>query len=298
MARALVLGAAAVDTIALVDAFPSADMIVAAQNVTHTAGGSTANIAVALARLGVFSAFLGCVGDDADGALIKSAFLDEGVDTAGLLTTCGTRTASVFILVNPCGERVMVALGGESIYTCPAQLNGVNYEAELLYIGEAFPDVGLMAAEGVHARGGKVAFGPGGVMCGYGTDSLLPLIAAADTMFVSRPELSLLTGENTVKSGANRLLSLGAGAVVVTEGSSGASLHTREESVFVPSERVEAVKDTTGAGDSFTAAYLYAELNGYPVERRLRFAHTCAAFTIQNIGARTSPRRGELPRFA
>ena len=64
MARVLVLGAAAVDTVVRVPAFPKTDDIVFPEEVLRVPGGSAANVAVALARLGTEVSFLGTVGAD------------------------------------------------------------------------------------------------------------------------------------------------------------------------------------------------------------------------------------------
>ena len=294
MTRAFVLGAAAVDTLAYVDAFPGPDMIVGAEKVLRAPGGSSANVAVALSRLGVPTGFLGCVGDDADGALTREALLQEGVDVSGLKTVAGGRTNAVFITVDKNGARVMVALGGESVYTEAAQLDGLSLAGDLLYIGEAFSEVGTIAAQRMHAAGGQVAFGPGGVMCGYGLDALLPLIKAADLLFVSAPELRLLSGAQDTARGAEILLGAGAGALVLTQGSAGASYITRDETVFAPSKKAARIVDTTGAGDAFTAAFLAARLGGKAPKTCLTFAHRCAAYAIGFSGARTSPHRRDI----
>ncbi|MGI5854195.1 MAG: carbohydrate kinase family protein, partial [Bacillota bacterium] len=85
MTRIAVLGAAAVDTIVKVDQFPAADEIVFAQSLEKYPGGSTANVAVGLKRLGLETAFLGKAGGDTEGRIIKADFEKEGVDTSYLI---------------------------------------------------------------------------------------------------------------------------------------------------------------------------------------------------------------------
>jgi len=293
MSRILVLGAAAMDTFARVRSFPKTDDIVSAEAVLRTPGGSAANVAVALARLGADVSFLGAVGPDADGDAIAAAFEAERVDTNGLLRVPGGRTAGTFIAVDVNGERIMFSLGGDAVYTDVSQLGGVDFSADAVYIAEAFPDVGVEAASRVRENGGRVFFAPGGVMCGYGLNELKPLIRICDTMIISIPELTTLTGRTDVRSGAEALFSAGARELVVTQGSHGAGIYARRGFVFAPALSAKVV-DTTGAGDAFAAAYLFSELRGDAPKARLAFANRCAAFAVSRAGARTSPRADEI----
>ncbi|HWQ58181.1 MAG TPA: PfkB family carbohydrate kinase [Clostridia bacterium] len=295
MARVLVLGAAAMDTVARVKAFPKTDDIVFPDEIVRVPGGSAANVAVALARLGAAVSFLGTVGTDADGEAIARAFHDERVNTAHLLRLPNGRTAGAFIAVDQNGERIMYSLGGDALYSDVSLLDGIDFTAGALYIAEAFSEVGMEAARRVHACGGRVYFAPGGVMCGYGLGGIRPLVEVCDTMIVSMPELIKLTGATEAEIGSAVLLGAGAKAVVVTQGARGAGLYTDAGSIFAAG--VPAVPlDTTGAGDAFAAAYLFSELRGSEPGARLAFANRCAAFAVGRFGARTSPRLHEIDR--
>ena len=293
MPRVLVLGAAAMDTLVRVREFPQTDGIVYPEEVLRLPGGSAANVAVALCRLGANVTFLGTVGADADGAAIRQAFLDEGADVSGLLALSGGRSAGAFIAVNANGERIMYSLGGDAVYTDVSQLDSVDFACGALYIAEAFTEVGAEAARRAKAHGAKVFFAPGGVMCGFGLNELLPLVQAADTVLLSEPELELLTGKKDAKFGADVLFASGAKAVAVTQGARGASLFLPGGFVFAPAEKASVV-DTTGAGDAFAGAYLFAELRGDAPQKRLAFASRCAAYAISRVGARTSPHLSEI----
>lgn len=293
MPRVLVLGAAAMDTIARVREFPQTDGIVYPEEVLRLPGGSAANVAVALARLGAEVSFLGTVGADADGETIRQSFLGEGVDVSALVALPCGRTAGAFIAVNANGERVMYSLGGDAVYTDVSQLDGADFACGALYIAEAFTQVGLEAAKRARAHGAKIFFAPGGVLCGFGLAELLPLVRAADTLLLSEPELALLTGKTNAKSGADDLFASGAKAVAVTQGARGASLFLPEGFFSVPAEKANVV-DTTGAGDAFAGAYLFSELRGDAPKARLAFAGRCAAYACGRVGARTSPHLSEV----
>lgn len=282
------MGAAAMDTIVKVKEFPGLDSIAAPLKVLRTPGGSTANVAVGLARLGNSCEFLGCCGEDGDGSLLKASFIEEGVGVSGLLSHPDWRTPGAFIAVNSEGERIMYSLGGDALYTNPLQLNSSDLSAsDAVYIGEAFSEVAVEAAARVHSAGGKVFFGPGGVMCSFGLDELTPVIACCDTLFLSRSELTQLTGDD-IDHGAEKLLSIGAKAVVITDGGNGAHRYTHEGRASAPALKVTPV-DTTGAGDAFTSAFIHSELSGSPPENSLQFACKAAAYAITRTGGRCSP---------
>ncbi len=282
------MGAAAMDTIVKVEEFPGLDSIAAPLEVLRTPGGSTANVAVGLSRLGNSCEFLGCCGEDTDGKLLKDSFIEEGVGIAGLLSQPDWRTPGAFIAVNPAGERIMYSLGGDALYTEPSQLNGSDLaSADAMYIGEAFSEVAAEAAARIHSAGGKVFFGPGGVMCSFGLEELAPIIACCDVLFLSRSELAQLT-EGDIDSGAEKLLSMGAKSLVVTDGSKGAHHFTSEEHISVSALKVTPV-DTTGAGDAFTAAFIHSTLSGMAPEAALQFACKAAAYAITKTGGRCSP---------
>jgi len=271
-----------------VENFPELDSIVSPLEVLRTPGGSSANVAVGIARMGNQAEFLGCCGDDSDGKLLKDSFIEESVGTSGMLSDPAWRTPCTFIAVNKKGERVMYSLGGDALYTDPSQLSGIDFsDAAAIYIGEAFSSVGVEAAKQVHNAGGKVFFGPGGVMCSFGLEELTPIIACCDTMFLSHSELTQLTGKD-LDEGADQLLALGAKAVVVTDGSRGAHRYTNEYRASASAYKVTPV-DTTGAGDAFTSAFIHSELTGAEPEDSLQFACKAAAYAITKTGGRCSP---------
>ena len=82
--QAVCVGVITIDTIALVDKYPSADERVSAQEIARAGGGPAAVAAVALSRLGIKSAIVGTIGDDADGKEVLRIFEKEGVDTSGI----------------------------------------------------------------------------------------------------------------------------------------------------------------------------------------------------------------------
>jgi len=288
MAKWVAMGAAAVDTVVKVSHLPKPDEIVYPESINCYPGGSSANVAVGLRRLGDSVTFLGKIGDDESGKIICESFQTDGVITEYLKLENGKRSGGAFVAVDTNGERVIYSLGGTTLYESWDELDVDAFDGmEGLYIGETFSEVGCKAALLAKEKKVPVFFGPGGIMCSYGREYLSSILQATDYLLVNLPEAFSLSGCQTKESAIRCLLDTGVKDVVLTEGKNGAGCYCRENSYFVPAYSVRAV-DTTGAGDAFTAGFLNGTLRGWPVERSLRFGSACAAAAIQKTGARSS----------
>lgn len=159
----VVLGDAAVDWVAPVDELPRRDDIVVAHSCQRFPGGSAANVAVGLARLGHRVSFIGKLGDDENGQLLLAAFEEEGVDTQGVIVRPDCTTSSCFIAVDGTGDRMIVALPRNSFIEHPNELDLEKLEqAQAVYIGPAYSDVAQVAARVARRGGGTVFYAPGG----------------------------------------------------------------------------------------------------------------------------------------
>ena len=288
MAKWITMGAAAVDTIVKVPHLPKADEIVYPLSIEQYPGGSTANIAVGLSRLGETVSFFGKAGDDANGKVIVDSFQQDGVDTASLKIEPGNASGGAFIAVDSDGERVIYSLGGNTLYETWSEIDPATFEGvEGLYIGETFDEVGVEAAKLAHKHGATVFFGPGGIMCSYGLEYLGVVLAETDYLLVNLPEALMLSGRETKEEAIETLLNAGAKNLILTEGKHGAGCYSKESRCHAPAFPVKAV-DTTGAGDTFTAGFLHAMSLGWETRQALRFAAACAATAVQSVGARSS----------
>jgi ribokinase len=288
MAKWITMGAAAVDTIVKVPHLPKADEIVYPLSIEQYPGGSTANIAVGLSRLGETVSFFGKAGDDANGKVIVDSFHTDGVDTANLKIEAGNASGGAFIAVDEEGERVIYSLGGNTLYERWDEIDPASFEGvQGLYIGETFDEVGVEAAKLAHKHGATVFFGPGGIMCSYGLEYLGVVLEHTDYLLVNLPEAKMLSGCDTKEAAIETLLNAGAKNLILTEGKHGSGCYSKEGSLTAPAFPVKAV-DTTGAGDTFTAGLLHGFSEGMAIEEALRFAAACAAEAVQHVGARSS----------
>ena len=95
--QAVCVGVVTIDTVALVDKYPSEDERVLAREITRGGGGPAAVAAVALSRQGIKTAIIGTIGDDADGKEVLRIFEKEGIDTSGISIGSTPTAGSVIV---------------------------------------------------------------------------------------------------------------------------------------------------------------------------------------------------------
>ena len=312
------LGACAIDMMFTVDRLPEPDeMVFAEGEVGFFPGGSTANIAAGISRLGYQSRFVGRAGDDENGRRLRQAFESDGVDVRWLSEIKGGRSAQTIIAVDRTGQRVIYSLGGEAILQKPHEFSDRAMEnGKALYIGEVLPDVALEAIRVARRHGAIIIYGPGGGISWMDKAMLIGLIKLCDYVVLSRGELGSVTSCSSHTEGAGRLLECGVGNVVVTLGSEGSECYSRGNiSVTLGSEGSEChssggdscrhrvlrapafsvpdVIDTTGAGDSFASGFITGLLEGMDMAECLVRGNACAALAIRKVGAREAMPTGE-----
>ncbi len=246
-------------------------------------GGAPANVAVAAARLGVESSFVGVVGRELFGDFILRSLGAEGVDVSGV-RRCEppTRTSLAFVEITEPGDRSFTFYRSD-----PAadELLSPEDVPENLLDGASSLSFGSMpllaeparsavqeAVRRAARRGVPVAFDVNLRIHLWkdvpaAREAILPLLGASRIVKLSDDELEPLFGTGNAEEAAEAVLGLGAALVFVTSGPRGAFYATKGFSGSVPAFRVRAV-DPTGAGDAFFAAAL-CRLSGEGLEDRM-----------------------------
>ena len=294
----VVLGAAAVDFIARVDRLPGSDEIVFAKEYARYAGGSGANIAAGLVKLGRTVAFLGKMGDDEAGGWLLKNMNDSGIDTQAMEIVKGGKSASCFIALDDQGNRVIYALGGAALLENVDELDLPRVsESRLFCIGDATIPVAAAAAEAARNKEIPVFFIPGGLMITLGLKELSPIMQNTSVLVVSRNEANLLIGDCSPSEAGLALREAGPEIVVVTLGADGAIFVGDNGTEKVPAQDTTVV-DTTGAGDAFTAGLIHAYLDDCGWSEALEMGCAVSAMKISHLGATGGlPNKKELERF-
>ncbi|MCA1644568.1 MAG: PfkB family carbohydrate kinase [Chloroflexi bacterium] len=297
------LGEVLVDFVALDGALP----LTQATTFRRAAGGAPANVAVALARLGTPSTFLGKVGGDAFGRFLQQTLADEGVDIRGLVEDVVARTPLAFVGSDGKGGRSFVFYHAGMAHTLlrPEEVNremivhaAVFHFGSVTLAAEPSREATLTAARCARQHNCLVSFDPNVRLELWDSprrarDSIVDSLEMVDVVKVSGDELEFLTGTPDPAEACHRLREYGPSLAVVTLGADGCQYESVVSSGHVPSVHVESV-DTLGAGDAFVAGLL-AGLSAQPAAvmlrdeqalgAALRFANAVGAFTTTQYGA-------------
>ena len=269
-------------------------------------GGAPANLAVAAARLGARTAFIGRVGNDSFGDYLKRCLAENGVDVRGMSVDEKARTTLAVVALDERGERTFSfyrdpsADVNRSMEHVPMELLGgtkVLHFGSVSLTAEPSRTATLEAAKTAKASGAIVSYDPNYRASLWPDEETavrnmtepLPLV---DILKVSDEELPLLTGCTDPEKGSARLAEKGVRLVLVTLGAHGAFYRFDGHTGHVPGVPCQ-VGDTNGSGDTFFGAALSQlvkldsldQLTVPELERILAFANKAASITTSRHGA-------------
>lgn len=287
-------GGVDVDLVMDVDALPGHGEKVMGRFVGRLPGGTVANFACAAARLGLDVASLSSVGDDEAGDMVMKDFESYGVATDFVRVRPGVETHFTVILIEPSGERSIVVVPMfEETYE-DDYLQTVIPQARAFYTMPNDPDLFVRMARIARAHGVLVMIDVESTV-GLDRPALEEVLSWVDVASFNESGITTCAGEPPTPQGARRLLAYGPQTVVVTLGARGALAVSAQEEAHEPALQT-TVRDTTGAGDTFNAAFLAAivrdsaDLYSEPLTERLAYANAAAALAVSGLGP-----RGRLP---
>jgi sugar/nucleoside kinase (ribokinase family) len=218
-------------------------------------GGQVPTALVALQRWGLCTAYVGSFGDDAGGALSRTALADEGVELSASVIRTGTRQqVSVILIDEVSGERSVL-----SEHVPELILRADELPRETLVDGSVLlMDAVDMPTAVAAARAAKDQ----GILTVLDTDApaagIDALLGLTDVLIVAAEFPGQLTGSSDLRAALRH---------------------------YVPAFRVPVV-DSTGAGDIFHAGSIYGLLQAWPIPEVMRFAAAAAALKCEKLGGR------------
>jgi len=261
----------------------------------EASGGSAANTVAGVASLGLNAGFIGQLGDDQLGQIFGHDIRSLGVafhtpPRAGI-----GATGTCLILVTPDAQRTMNTFLGaaqqlepEAVDTAQIADSAILYLEGYLWDPEG-PRAAMMKAMDVAREAGtKVAFTlSDGFVVDRHRDDLMRLLndGRIDILFANQVEAESLVQTANVEQAVAALRDK-VETLVVTRHEHGALATRGGERADCPAAPINALVDTTGAGDLFAAGFLAGEARGAGLERSLRLGAICAAEVIQHYGAR------------
>ncbi len=277
------------------------------------AGGAPANVAVAAARLGLRSAFIGAVGRDEFGYFLREELQRNGVDVQGLFLSGLGSTPLAFVSLKESADRDFMFYWRDTadqfVRSQDFRLDQVRscrifHYGSISLIHPAMRRATRAALRAAESSGVFVSCDPNLRLNLWASPSqarrtILATVACADLVKINDEELSFLTGTSDIFKGLQSLSHTTDAALLVTCGPQGAAYRWRKAEGYVEGFKVAAV-DGTGAGDGFVAGFL-SRLLGSPKDlKKLKpDAHTLSGWVryANAVGALSTTKRGAIPAF-
>ncbi|MBR3751997.1 MAG: carbohydrate kinase family protein [Ruminiclostridium sp.] len=246
-------------------------------------GGCSINMAATIHNLGGQAYIATCIGEDAVGQTILDHLEQHGLSRRLVHTVAGT-SGSCIVFSEPEGERTFLthkgaecvftpALAQDLLMTAPAWAGVTGY-----YLLGDHPEDIMSCLEGMHRGGTRFLFDPSPLVTDIAPDILARMVQISAILTPNGAELAPFGGAEGLRD------LIGAGkTIILTRGAEGGTVYTPAGDFDYASAPC-TVADTTGAGDSFSGALLYAMTEGWPMEVAIDLAARCAARTCEING--------------
>ena len=261
--------------------------------VTISFGGDALNEAVVLSRFGKRVQWLSKVGDDDAGRQILNYATANGMDISSMKIDPNLSTGVTVVLIDAQGERRFLTNPHSTLRKLSAEdiLPHVDSMADIVSFASMFIstllDVPAMEKlfRRIKASGRTLAVDMKFPKHGETLSDLVELLPNVDYFFPNEFELAALTGSDDTYKNISTLLDCGLKCAVVKRGDKGCLIAQKNQLIEIPACPVEKIIDTTGAGDSFAAGFLFALSEGWSLEDCGRFACATASCSVEQVGA-------------
>ena len=277
------VGANSVDFVTVLPAHPQPQGPFAKMRIRrHTicCGGQTATAMVTCASLGLRTKYVGATGTDENGRRIREELARRHIDTSGVVVKEAANQFAFILLDETTGERIVLWDRDERLALHEHEMPpDALVGARVVHVDDADDGAAIRAARLARESGSIVTSDVDRL-----TDRAEELIAEVTyPIFAEHVPLGL-TGTSDAESALRKLRRRFGQCLCVTLGARGAIALDGDRLCYSPGFEVRTV-DTTGAGDVFRGGFIFATLQGWPVDRALRFANAAAAVSCTRLGA-------------
>lgn len=259
---------------------------VAIDKVEYHVGGSGVNAAVAFARYGHETIFIGNIARDIGGEAILHCFDEENIDSSYAISATGTTATRVLLVDAKTGERTELNFEGVAKTAkniSPKDLDDI--EPDWIYLGGLGGDMHkiLEIVEKAHKIGAKVMWNPSSAELKH-PKKVIGLLGDVDVLLVNKSEASQLA-PGVILTELLARLSNYCQTVLITDGIMGAIATDHQETYRLGVYEQGQIKDINGAGDAFGSGFLakFADTEDFP--EALKYASANAAKVAQKFGA-------------
>lgn len=276
------IGSAVFDVLMTTNGFPKEDKKMEGIETKTQGGGPCATALVAMSKLGVSSSYMGTLGDDMYGKIMKEQFERFGVETSHIRTIEGAISFHSVILLN-LQNSSRTCVWNRGTVASPSE-EDIDLEtlknAKVLHLDGHQLETAIYAAKKAREYGVEVSLDAGGTYPGI--ERLLPLV---DILIPSEEFALKITGCKTaVEAAAVLWEKYQPKILIITQGSRGGFLWENGTEKRYPAFKVDAI-DSNGAGDTFHGAFVAARVKGMEVMEAATFASATSALKCTRFGA-------------
>ena len=288
MVKVTVVGSSSMDLVVTASRRPSKGETILGESFKTVPGGKGANQAVAAARLGAEVYMVGCVGDDGFGKEILNNFKENGVFTDHVEPVPHSESGTAHITLAE-GDNSIIVVKGANNHVTPEFVEkavDVIRISDIVLIQQEIPEETVeYVSELCHAHQVPLLLNPA-----PSRPISKEVIDKATYLTPNELEAAVLFQNQNI----HEALAQNPNKLFITEGKNGVRYHDGGQEVLVPTYTVEAV-DTTGAGDTFNAAFAVALAEGQGLKEAVRFANRAASLSVTKFGAQGGmPTREEV----
>jgi sulfofructose kinase len=288
----LCVGALTMDTIFRLETLPKTPGKFIPLDAVEVAEGMAAAQAASIVKLGGDAALWASAGDDAIGDRLAAQISAAGVDTSRVRRVPGARSGFSTIFMDLRGERIIVPKYDADLMAAPITA------PDLTGFAAVMADVRWPGAAELALKAARDAGIPAILDADTGPrETIQKLVGLATHVVASEGGAALVTGGSSPEDSARRLAARHTGFVAVTAGEHGCWWTDQGTIRHTPAPRIHAI-DTLAAGDVFHAGFALGLVEGWPMDRIIRFASAAAAIKCTRFGGRLgAPTRAEVEAF-
>ena len=253
--------------------------------------GGAGNFLIAGTRLGMKMVAFGSIGDDTFGSAAMDILSEEGVDTSDVIVQSGTGSTTVIVLIDDAGQHVFLGGYGDgpSIELPESWISKLSDCQAVFASGytlqeKRLAEAALESMSLSHQARIPVFFDPGPEMLRTTSEQISAVLASSDVILLTEEEIPLVTGGQAGLEAAAEILTSGPRLVCIKRGSEGCVIMSDSAAVEHKGYPV-TVRDTTAAGDSFAAAFIFAYLQGWALDKVAAFSNAMGAAKVHKVGS-------------
>ncbi|HOJ00146.1 MAG TPA: carbohydrate kinase family protein [Anaerolineaceae bacterium] len=291
------LGTIAMDIFFHVDNLPIEDGFALIQKSNLLPGGSGTNVVTQISRLSGKCGYIAQIGDDDIGISIIESLVKENIDTDGIRIKNGATSLHCKIIVDPNGRKFILLEKGNAFDKWAFSEINQNYlfEAKIFYTDLLPPQPAVRSLKIAKKAGLTTVFNlQMGIqqmeLMGIKKETIIDVLEYVDIFAPCSNGFLQLCNSSELDNCHKYISHYFDGLLLCTLGENGSKAFYKDnEPIFIPAMHIKPV-DTTGAGDSYLGAFIYAFLiANRKLQQSMKFATACAAYTCERIGARSSP---------